>query len=104
VVDVQGSGKTYEQYQADLAACRQLAEQRSPYQEGAVGALGGAALGAAGGAILGAFTGKPGTGAALGAAMGGLGGAAYGGVGGVQSQEQIVSNCMRGRGYNVVGQ
>jgi hypothetical protein len=89
-------------YSSDLSDCQGLASQSSAVETGATHALGGAALGAAGGAIIGAFTGNPGAGAGLGAALGGLGGAAQGSVSGVQTQQSIVKNCMRGRGWNVV--
>ena len=92
-------------YASDLAQCQALSKQRSPVEQGAITGLGAAALGAAGGAIVGAIgPGKAGTNAALGAALGGLGGATYGGISGVNEQNQIVRNCMAGRGWSVVGQ
>ncbi len=104
VVDIQSSPAVKQRsYSQDLNECQMLAQQRSPYEQGAKSALGGAAVGAATGAIIGAFTGNPGAGAALGAGVGGVGGAAVGGYQGVDSQESIVTNCLRGRGWNVLG-
>lgn len=107
VVDTSGSPAAMNgrDYASDLAQCQALSKQRSPIEQGAVTGLGAAALGAAGGAIVGAIgPGKAGTNAALGAAIGGLGGTAYGGLSGVNEQNQIVRNCMAGRGWSVVGQ
>jgi hypothetical protein len=87
-------------YNADLNACRGLATQVSPVGEGAKQAGIGALVGAAGGAAIGAILGKPGTGAAIGAVGGGIGGAARGGMSGTEKQEQVVRDCMRGRGWN----
>ena len=72
-----GTGKTFEQFQADDAVCRQWADQHvgQSSQEtvnqntatgAAVGTLGGAALGA----IFGAASGHAGTGAAIGTGSG----------------------------------
>ena len=103
IVDQQSSPATGQRnYASDLSDCQNLASQSSAIETGATHALGGAALGAAGGAIVGAFTGNPGMGAGLGAALGGLGGAAQGGISGVDKQQSIVKNCLRGRGWNVV--
>lgn len=102
VVDMKGVDTA--KYQQDLYECRQYAEQVSPVER----AAGGALLGAAGGAALGAITGglasgvSAGSGAALGAATGGAVGAGVGGVTGIEQQKQIIDNCLRGRGYNVL--
>lgn len=103
IVDQQSSPAIGQRnYASDLSDCQNLAGQSSAIETGATHALGGAALGAAGGVIIGAFTGQPGAGAGLGAALGGLGGAAQGGISGVDKQQTIVKNCLRGRGWNVV--
>jgi outer membrane lipoprotein SlyB len=97
---------TYQQgganYNQDLAACQSYANQVSPMQDAAVGALGGAATGAALGAISGAlFKGvSVGQGAAFGAAAGGVLGLAGGAYTGTQNHNQVLNNCMRGRGYS----
>jgi outer membrane lipoprotein SlyB len=86
----------------DVAECRQYAEQISPAGSAAKSGLIGALVGAAGGAAIGAAVGAPGTGAAIGAAAGGVGGATYGATGANQSQEDVIRNCMRGRGWRVL--
>ena len=80
-----GPGKTFEQFQADDAACRQWAGQqigRSPQetinQNTATGAIVGTAIGAGLGAAIGAASGHAGAGAAIGAGSGLLAGAATG--------------------------
>jgi outer membrane lipoprotein SlyB len=102
VVDTKGHDSA--RYQQDLFECRQYAEQVSPAGKAAVSGLGGAAAGAALGAITGALVGgvSAGSGAALGAATGGAVGVGAGAYSGVQEQERIINNCMRGRGYNVL--
>ena len=100
--------QTYQPYQAggnyqqDLAECQAYANQVSPVQDAAVGALGGAAVGAGLGALTGAaFTGVSiGKGAASGAVGGGVLGLAGGAYTGHQNQRDVMDNCMRGRGYS----
>lgn len=96
---VQSQPNTYNQ---DFAECQAYANQVSPVQDAAVGALGGAAGGAALGALSGAlFKGvSVGEGAAVGAAAGGVLGLAGGAYTGTQNQKQVLNNCMRGRGYS----
>lgn len=104
VVDVYGSpGKDPADYQSDLFQCQQLGSQRSQLEEGAGGALVGGAVGAAGGAIIGAFTGSAGTGAALGAATGAVVGGSSTAYQSNTNRQDIVMNCMRNRGWSVVG-
>jgi outer membrane lipoprotein SlyB len=104
VIDVYGSpGKDPATYSDDLAACQQLAEQRSQVTEAARGAGVGAAVGAAGGAIGGAFAGRPGLGAGIGAASGAFLGGTSSGFQGNVSRQDIVISCMRNRGWSVVG-
>jgi len=100
VVDTKGVDSA--RYQQDLYECRQYAEQTSPAGDAAVGAVAGAAGGAALGAIVGAFTGSAGTGAAIGAATGGTVGVAGGATKGINDQQTIINNCLRGRGYSVL--
>ena len=80
-----GSGKPFEQFQADDAACRQWAEQHlgdSPQetmnQNTITGAVVGTAAGALLGAAMGSASGHAGTGAAIGAGTGLLFGTAVG--------------------------
>jgi len=85
VMALPGTGKTFEQFQADDAVCRQwalrqtgttpeAAATQSTVGGAAIGTVGGAALGAA----LGAVSGHAGTGAAIGAGGGLLVGTAAG--------------------------
>jgi len=80
-----GTGKSFEQFQADDAVCRQWAQQQTgttPNQAGAASAVTGAAVGtvvgAGLGAAIGAAAGSPATGAAVGAGAGLFGGTAVG--------------------------
>jgi len=102
VVDTKGHDTA--RYQQDLYECRQYAEQVSPAGQAAVGGLGGAAGGAALGAITGALVGgvSAGEGAALGAATGGAVGVGAGAYRGIDEQQRVIDNCLRGRGYNVL--
>lgn len=80
----------------DLADCNRYAEAEGRAGQAIVGAAAGALVGVAidaisGGGHLGGYSG-------LGAAAGGVGGYANA----AQNQKQIVINCMRGRGYNVL--
>jgi hypothetical protein len=91
------------QYQADLADCRAYAQQVSPAQEAAGGALAGGLIGAALGAVTGAITNAGfGTSTALGAALGGTSGAASGTLQGIEGQKDVIRRCMAGRGYSVL--
>ncbi|MEY8880688.1 glycine zipper family protein [Donghicola sp. XS_ASV15] len=92
-------GPTQIGFQSDLAACQRLAKNQTHLTQEAYGA---AAIGAAAGALL--------TMAAddedeiVGNALGGaaiLGGTAA--VEGKEKREEIVVNCMKGRGHAVVG-
>jgi hypothetical protein len=85
VMVLPGSGKNFEQFQVDDAACRQWASQQvgttaqKVSTEGTVGgAVIGTVVGAAAGAALGAAAGNPAVGAAAGAGVGLLGGTAIG--------------------------
>ena len=80
-----GSGKSFEQFQADDAGCRQwagqqigLAPQEVANQNAAAGAAVGTVIGAGLGAALGAVSGNAGAGAAIGAGSGLLVGASSG--------------------------
>ena len=85
VMVLPGSGKNFEQFQADDAVCRQWALQQTdttPNEAGTASAVTSAAvgtvLGAGLGAAIGAASGSPATGAAVGAGAGLLGGTAVG--------------------------
>jgi hypothetical protein len=85
VMVLPGTGKSFEQFQVDDAACRGWAgqsvgitPQQAVNQNTASGAVVGTALGAAAGALIGAAAGDPGAGAAIGAGSGLLMGTASG--------------------------
>ncbi len=85
VMVLPGDGKSFEQFQAEDAVCRQWALQQTgttPNQAGAASTVTGAAVGtvvgAGLGAAIGAASGSPATGAAVGAGVGLLGGTAVG--------------------------
>jgi hypothetical protein len=85
VMALPGSGKTFEEFKADDAVCREWAAQqigRSPQetvnQNTATGAVVGTAIGAGLGAAIGAASGHAGAGAAIGAGSGLLVGSSAG--------------------------
>jgi len=112
-----GSGKSFEQFQADDALCRQWAEQQtgmSPQetanQNTATGAVTGTLIGAGLGAALGAVSGNAGAGAAIGAGSGLLVGTASGAnagqVYGMEAQRRYdiaYQQCMYAKGNQVPG-
>ncbi len=84
-------------YQADLAGCQALARNQKQFDQETAAA---AVLGAGAGAVLGeADNGDPLGGAVAGALVGGVAGA----VNASERREGIVVECLRGRGYRVVG-
>lgn len=85
-------------YEADLSACQQLAEQRD-YANGDTGtsALVGAGIGTAIGALTGSWEG-----AGIGAVAGGGVGAGSGALSTKEERKRIVIRCMQGRGYQVL--
>jgi hypothetical protein len=77
VMVLPGSGKSFEQFQADDAVCRQWAgwkigqsPQQTASQNVAAGSITGTLIGAGLGAAIGAAAGDPGLGAGIGAASG----------------------------------
>lgn len=94
-IDLKGKDKAV--YQQDLKECREVAKSQDVGHDAAVGAGIGAGLGAATGAIWGG-----GSGAGLGAASGTVNGGADAGLSASAKQDQIVDNCLRNRGYNVL--
>lgn len=89
-------------YNSDLAECQAYAHQVDVVGEGVKGAAAGGAIGATIGAIAGAFVGEVGEGAKIGAALGGAEGTAYGVAVAAEGQQQIIRNCLAGRGYTVL--
>jgi hypothetical protein len=117
VMAMPGSGKTFEQFQADDAICRQWAAQQiglSPQetinQNTAAGAVAGTAIGAGLGAAIGAASGHAGTGAAIGAGSGLLLGTAEGaragqyyGRGAQRRYDIAYAQCMYAKGNSIPG-
>lgn len=95
IVDMKGV-KT-EKYQADLFECQQYAAQRNPANDAIAGALLGALVGAAiGASIDDSF--------ALGTAgVGAVAGTATGAGQGAYDQQRVLNDCLKGRGYKVLG-
>lgn len=95
IVDRQGVNIA--QYNRDLAACQQYAEQVEPGGDAARGAVAGAAVGGAVGAIVG----NSDT-AQRGAGVGAVAGGARGAARGVREQQRVLRRCLAGRGYRVL--
>jgi hypothetical protein len=117
VMAMPGSGKSFEQFQADDAVCRQWSEQQigqSPQeranQNTAAGAAIGTVAGATLGAIIGSTAGHAGTGAAIGAGSGLLLGTASGANAGQVSAREAqrrydisYQQCMYAKGNQIPG-
>ena len=117
VMVLPGSGKSFEQFQADDAVCRQWASQQAGTTAEAVagqstvtGAAVGTLIGAGLGAAIGAAAGRPGVGAAVGAGGGLLAGTAVGANAGQQSAAAVqrrydnaYTQCMYAKGNQVPG-
>ncbi len=98
-VDLKGADQA--KYEADLAQCRDEAEQSVAE---ALPVVGGALAGAFVGAVLGFSATGPfdgGTGTAIGAAAGGAAGAALGGLVVSSKQTKAIDGCLLSRGYTV---
>jgi outer membrane lipoprotein SlyB len=96
IVDKRGVNPV--QYDTDLAECRTFAEEvNTPGEVARRGAI-GAAVGGALGAVFGNSS-SVGKGAGGGAIIGGTRGADRAG----QRKERVLFNCMKGRGYRVLG-
>ena len=96
IVDMRGVDQA--QYEKDLAECETYAAQVHTGGEAAKHAAVGAVVGGAIGAIIGDSQT-----AERGAGVGGLTGATKGASKAEQRKEQVVFNCLRGRGYKVLG-
>jgi len=117
VMVMPGPSKSFEQFQADDAACRQWASQQigiSPQgaaaQSTAKGAVAGTVIGGGLGAAIGSASGAAGTGAAIGAASGLLlglaAGAGAGQVSGYEAQRRYdiaYQQCMYAKGNSIPG-
>lgn len=93
IVDPHGTDMSH--YQADLAECRQLAEQvESKVGKGVVG---GAVVGGIAGEIVGGSRSTD-----VGIKLGALSGALKGGRATRRERDRVVKNCLRNRGYKVL--
>lgn len=115
VMVLPGTGKSFEQFQADDLVCRQWAARQAgitPSQASAASTAGGAAIGtvveAAAGAAIGAAAGSPATGAAVGAGAGLLGGTVAGagraeasGYAAQEPYDMTYMQCMYAKGNQV---
>lgn len=100
IVDMQGRDQT--KYAADLSECQSYAEQVQPVQETALDTLIGGVIGAAFGAAVGAAVGDPVGGTTLGASLFGGAGFFTGANDSRKRQENVVRNCLQGRGWRVL--
>ena len=96
VVDSKGADPAA--FAADLRECQAFAQQRD---DALAGAAGGAVAGAVFGAVIGALIGGS-SGARLGASLAATSGAAGGAVRANETQEQIITKCLSGRGHRVL--
>lgn len=95
IIDRQGVDMS--RYYADLHDCQQYAAEVPVAQRSATSAVGGAVVGGVIGAVVGdSDTAKRGAG--VGAVTGAVGGASSGS----RERQQVVKNCLRGRGYRVL--
>lgn len=95
---IDSRGVDQNKYQADLADCQKYAQEvPGAGTQAAVGAIAGAAAGALLSRLLGRDVPR-GPAARVGAATG----AASGAVRGVEQEQQVVRQCLRGRGYSVL--
>ena len=115
VMVLPGTGKPFEQFQVDDAACREyglhaagISTQKAAGDTMVTGAVVGTAIGAAAGAALGAAAGNPAIGAAAGAGAGLLGGTAVAGgyadanVHSVQRRYDVgYMQCMYAKGHQI---
>jgi hypothetical protein len=117
VMVLPGSGKPFEQFQADDASCRQWAFQQTGIsaadasaKSGVTSAVVGTVMGAGLGAAIGAAAGNPALGAAAGAGAGLFGGsaagasAAYASASAVQYRYDVAyQQCMYAKGNQIPG-
>ena len=93
IVDMQGANR--QQYYQDLNECQEYAQQVKSRDAG--GAVTGAAVGGAIGAEVGDSTT-----ASKGAGVGAITGLARGGSNTRREKDQVVKNCLHGRGHKVL--
>lgn len=95
IIDRQGVDMA--EYERDLDECSRYAQEVRAAERVAANAAGGAAVGGAVGAVT-----RGSSGAKDGAAVGGIVGGARGTRSAWQEQQQVVRNCLQGRGYRVL--
>ena len=95
IIDTKGVDMS--RYQQDLAECRNLAGQVKTGEKAARGAASGAVVGG----LIGAAVGNSDD-AKSGAGVGAVSGGARGVSQGEREEQQVVKNCLRGRGYRVL--
>lgn len=88
-------------YAVDLKECQQYAEQVQ--NDAAAAGIVMALVGAAAGAAIGDSYGMAGQGAAYGATTGAVAGTAHGQSSYNHGIKEVVDNCLKGRGYKVLG-
>jgi outer membrane lipoprotein SlyB len=96
IVDMKGVNK--QKYQQDLAECQVYSQQVDKGKAIAKNGTSGAVIGAAIGAIVGDSTS-----AAQGAGVGAVAGSARGNREAEDKKGRVIQNCLRGRGYKVLG-
>lgn len=101
IVDMQGRDQA--KYNDDLKECQSYAEQIQPVEETAIDTIIGGIFGAAFGAAVGAAVGDPAGGAMLGASLFGGAGFFAGASDSTKRQNNVVRNCLVGRGWRVLG-
>ena len=115
VMALPGTGKNFDQFQADDAVCRDWARRQTGTEPGqaaagstVTGAAIGTVLGAAVGALIGAGARNPGAGAAIGAGVGLVGGTAVGAGQGATAEASVqrrydgaYTQCMYAKGHQV---
>lgn len=84
-------------YEQDLAECREYSDEVKTGEKAAKGAASGAVVGG----LIGAAVGNS-RDAQRGAGAGAVTGGARGVAEGERDQQQVVKNCLRGRGYRVL--
>lgn len=84
-------------YEQDLTDCEALASQVPVGERAATGAVVGAVVGGAVGAVF-----DGGDGAERGAGVGAVSGTLSGAQSGLEEEDQVLKNCMQGRGYKVL--
>ena len=95
IIDSQGVNMA--QYNLDLDACQQYADEVEIAQKATTGVVSGAVIGG----VFGAVIGNSNT-AQRGAGIGAVGGGARGVGEGLRERERVIKRCLMGRGYRVL--